>query len=307
MAQTDADAIREIDAIRRILAASPRPANLAERRQRLEGLGAAYPVAQDIDVAPVDADGVAAEWTLAPGSDPARVILFLHGGGYISGSIASHRHMVAQAGREAGARTLAVGYRLAPEHPHPAALLDAVAAYRFLLEQGIAPGHIAIAGESAGGGLAIAVLTRLRDSGVSLPACVWCSSPWVDLEMTGATMTSKAAVDPLIQKPYLSELAAMYLRGGDPHAPLVSPIHADLRGLPPMLIQVGGAETLLDDAVRLAAVAGAMDVRVTLQVWPHMIHAWHLFFPQVEAGRRSLAEAGAFIRAAMARDACPAT
>jgi epsilon-lactone hydrolase len=289
----------EIAAIRRMLAARPRPADLTERRQRLDGLGSQYPMPVDVRVESVEADGVAAEWTTMPGADPARVILFLHGGGYISGSLLSHRHMIAQAGREAGARTLALGYRLAPEHPFPAALEDAVAGYRFLLSQGFAPQRIVMAGESAGGGLAVAALVRLRDAGAPLPACTWCSSPWVDLEMTGGTMVTKAAVDPLIQKSYLAELAASYLHGADPRTPMASPIYADLWGLPPMLIQVGSAETLLDDAVRLAGVAGAADVRVTLQVWPDMIHAWHLFYPQLAAGRRALAEVGAFVRAAL--------
>src|SRR5215213_1983516 len=283
----------EMAAIREMLAASPRPANLAERRRRLDALGTRYNIPTDVLVDPVDANGVPAEWTTTPAADPARVILFLHGGGYISGSISSHRHMIAQAGREAGARTLALGYRLAPEHPFPAALEDAVAGYRFLLSQGFAPRRIALAGESAGGGLAVAALVRLRDAGDPLPACAWLSSPWVDLENTGTTMETKAAVDPLISKPYLAELAGMYLRGADARAPLASPLHADLRGLPPMLIQAGSAETLLDDAVRLAGAAGAADLRVTLQVWPDMIHAWTLFYPQVTAGRRALADVGA--------------
>jgi acetyl esterase/lipase len=288
----------EIDAIREMLAAHPRAAELAERRLRLDGLGAQYALPSDVRVEPADADGVPAEWTTTPGADPARVILFLHGGGYVSGSIASHRHMIAQAGRSAGASTLALAYRLAPEHPFPAALEDALAGYRYLLAQGFEPAHIAIAGESAGGGLAVAALVRLRESGMPLPACAWLSSPWVDLENTGATMDTKAAVDPLISKPYLTELAAIYLQGTDPRTPAASPLHADLRGLPPLLIQVGTAETLLDDAVRLAGRAAAADVRVTLQAWPDMIHAWHLFHPQLEAGRRALAAVGAFVRLA---------
>jgi acetyl esterase/lipase len=195
--------------------------------------------------------------------------------------------VIAQAEREAAARTLALGYRLTPEHPFPAALEDVVAGYRYLLAQGFDPRRVVVAGESAGGGLAVAALVRLRDAGVPLPACAWCSSPWVDLENTGATMETKAAVDPLINKPYLAELAAAYLHGADPRTPAASPLHADLRGLPPLLIQVGSAETLLDDAVRLAGRAGAADVRVTLQVWPGMIHAWHLFHPQwTPAGAR---------------------
>jgi len=286
----------EIDVIREIIASHPRPAGLSERRKRLDALGGQYVLPTDVRVEAVDANGVAAEWTTTPGADPGRVIMFLHGGGYISGSLDSHRHMVAQAGREARARTLALGYRLAPEHPFPAALEDAIAGYRFLLSQGLEPKHIAVAGESAGGGLAIATLVSVRDAGLALPACTWCSSPWVDLEASGDSMTTKAPVDPLIQKPYSLELAAAYLNGADPRTPLASPIYAELKGLPPMLIQVGSAETLLDDAVRLARVAGAADVRVTLEVWPDMIHAWHLFYQQVAAGRHALAAVGAFIR-----------
>jgi monoterpene epsilon-lactone hydrolase len=286
----------EIDAIRALLSSRPRPSELSERRERLDALGAQYSLPADVRVEAVDANGVVAEWTTTPEAKTGRAILFLHGGGYISGSLDSHRHMIAQAGREARARTLALAYRLAPEHPFPAALEDALGGYAFLLAQGFNPKNIAIAGESAGGGLAVATLTSIRDAGMSMPACAWLSSPWVDLEMAGASMSAKSTVDPLIQKSYLQELAAMYLGGVDARTPLASPIHANLSRLPPMLIQVGSAETLLDDAVRLAGVAGAADVRVTLEVWPDMIHAWHLFYQQVAAGRRALAAVGAFTR-----------
>jgi acetyl esterase/lipase len=223
--------------------------------------------------------------------------MFFHGGGYCSGSIVSHRGMVTRVGRAAGVRTLAVGYRLAPEHPFPAALDDALAAYGFVLGQGIAPGKIAIGGDSAGGGLTLATLVSLRDAGKSLPGCAWLVSPWVDLQMTGASLAEKAEVDPLIQKAYLEELASAYLAGADPAGPLVSPLHADLAGLPPLLVQVGSAETLLDDALRIARRAGAADVPVNLEVWPHMIHAWHLWGAQLEDARRAIASAGAFMRA----------
>ena len=289
----------EVDAIRQMLKERPRPASLAERRARLDGLGGQYAVPLDIRVSSADAGGVPAEWTSTGVADPALVILFLHGGGYVSGSIQSHRHMLAQIGYEAGVVTLGLGYRLAPENPFPAALHDAVAGYRWLLAQGFAPGHIALAGESAGGGLALATLVTLRDAGDPLPACVCLSSPWVDLQNSGATMVTKAAVDPLISKPYLDELAGLYLHGADPRSPLASPLYADLRGLPHMLIQVGSAETLLSDAMRLAAAAGELGVRVTLQVWPDMIHAWQLFYPQLEPGRRALTELGAFVRQAL--------
>jgi len=287
----------EIDAVRELLRSKPRPTSFPERRQRLDAIGSISLIAEDIGLEPIDANGVAAEWSLAPGSDPSKVLLFFHGGGYCSGSIVSHRGMVTKAGRAAQARTLAVGYRLAPEHPFPAAIEDARSAYRFLLDQGVAPSKIAIGGDSAGGGLTLALMTSVRDAREPLPACAWLVSPWVDLRMSGASLAEKAAIDPLISKPYLEELASAYLAGADPANPLVSPLNADLAGLPPLLVQVGSAETLLDDAVRIARRAGAADVRVNLEIWPHMIHAWHLWAAQLEAGRRAIASAGAFIRA----------
>jgi len=286
----------EIEAIRKILEANPRPDGLTERRQRLDALSEQYSLPPGVRVEAADANGVKAEWTSTEEADPQSVVMYLHGGGYIAGSMKSHRHMVAQAGREARSRTMSLDYRLAPEHPFPAAIEDTVAGYRFLLSRGFPATRIAIAGDSAGGGLAIALLVSLRDAGLPLPACAWCLSPWVDLEGTGASMTAKAMVDPMVQQPYLVELAEAYLGGVDPRTPLAAPLYADLRGLPPILIQVGSAETLLDDAVRLAGAAGSADVRVRLEVWPDMIHVWHLFYQQVAAGRRALAEAGAFIR-----------
>ncbi len=287
----------EIDAIRAQLAASPRPTDMAARRMRLDALGSHYVIPADVRVDAVSANGVAAEWTTTPAADTSRVVMFLHGGGYVSGSLVSHRHMVAQLGREAHARTLALDYRLAPEYPFPAALEDTLAGYRFLLAQAIAPHRIALCGESAGGGLAIAAMISLRDAGESLPACAWLSSPWTDLAQSGETMTTKAEVDPLIQKPYLDELAAAYSHGADIRNPLVSPIYADLRSLPPLLIHVGSSEALLDDSVRIAAVAGAAGVRVTLDIWPDMIHAFPLFYSQLAMARQVLAQAGGFVQA----------
>src|SRR5262244_1265108 len=287
----------EIDAVRELLRSRPRPTGFAERRKRLDAIGSASPVATDIRLETTDANGVAAEWSLAPGSDPSKVLLFFHGGGYCSGSIVSHHGMVTEVGRAARARTLAVAYRLAPEHPFPAALEDARAAYDFLLDHGIAAPKIALGGDSAGGGLTLATMLSLRDGGKPLPGCAWLVSPWTDLQMTGASLAEKADVDPLIQKVYLEELASAYLAGANPKNPLVSPLHADLAGLPPILVQVGSAETLLDDAVRIARRAGAADVRINLEIWPHMIHAWHLWVVQLEEARRAIASAGAFIRA----------
>jgi epsilon-lactone hydrolase len=287
----------EIDAIRALLNSKPRPVGWLERRKRLDDVGSIWPIADDVKLTAVDVDGMPGEWSTVPGSDPSRVLMFLHGGGYCSGSLVSHRRLVTEAGRAAGVRTLAIAYRLAPENPFPAAHDDAVTAWRFLRDQNISATHIAVGGDSAGAGLTVALISRLRDAHEKLPGCAWLISPWTDLTMSGSTLLSKQAVDPLIHKQYLNELADAYLPAGmDRKDPRVSPVYADLKGFPATLIQVGSAETLLDDAIRFAAVAGAADVRVTLEIWPQMIHAWPLWNAHLEPGRRALANAGAFIR-----------
>jgi acetyl esterase/lipase len=204
---------------------------------------------------------------------------------------------VTEAGRAAGMRTLAVGYRLAPEDPFPAALDDAIAAWRFLREQGIDAEHIAMGGDSAGAGLTVALINALVAGGEALPACGWLISPWTDLTMSGTTLVTKDAIDPLIHKAYLLELADAYLPPDmDRNDPRVSPLYADLKGLPPLLIQVGSDESLLADATRFAAAAGEAEVEVTLEIWPHMIHAWPLWNARLEAGRQAIVHAGDFIR-----------
>lgn len=286
----------EIAALRQALAGRPRPEGWPERRRRIEEVGTLDTPPENVAFTPAVIAGRPAEWSAAPGSDPDRVILFLHGGGYCSGSIVSHRTMASRIGQAAGIRTLALEYRLAPEHPFPAALEDALAAYRALQGQGFAPDRIAIGGDSAGGGLTLATCLALRDAGEALPACLWLASPWVDLALTGASLKTKDAVDPILHRDYLDGLAAAYAAGGDRRAPLVSPLYADLSGLPPALIQVGSSETLLDDAVRLAGALGAAEVPVTLEVWPEMIHAFVLWAARLSAGRRAAANAGAFLR-----------
>jgi epsilon-lactone hydrolase len=293
----------EIEAIRELLVSKPRPVGWVERRQRLDEVGSVSPVADDVILTAVDAGGVRGEWSSVPGSDASRVLLFFHGGGYCSGSIRSHRQMVSEAGRAAKVRTLAIAYRLAPEDPYPAALEDAHSAWRFLRQAEIAAAHVAVGGDSAGGGLTVALINRLKQVGEELPGCAWLVSPWVDLTMSGSTIASKDAVDPLIHKAYLEELAGAYVPAGmDRRDPSVSPLFADMRRFPPALIQVGSAETLLADAIRFAAAAGAADVPVRLEIWPHMIHAWHLWNAQLEAARRALASAGEFIHANLWRD-----
>lgn len=286
----------EIDAVRKLLGSKPRPVGWMERRERLDEVGSVWPVAGDIELEAVELGGLSAEWSMARGGDASRVLLFLHGGGYCSGSILSHRRLVTEAGRSGAMRTLAVAYRLAPENPFPAALDDAMTAWRFLLEQGYAPRNIVVGGDSAGGGLTLALINHLRDAGAPLPACAWLISPWTDLTLSGSTLVTKDMVDPIIHKAYLGELADAYVPAGIDRAdPRISPLYANLRGLPPLLIQVGSAETLLADSTRLAAAAGEADVAVTLEIWPDMIHAWQLWNAHLEPGRQALDRAGQFI------------
>ena len=287
--------------IRALLTSKPRPVGWQERRTRLDEVGSVWPVAEDVALSAFRIESIPAEWSSVPGSDASRVLLFLHGGGYCSGSIRSHRRMVTEAGRAAGIRTLAISYRLAPEHPFPAAFEDAASAWRYLRAQGIAAKHIALGGDSAGAGLSLALALKLRDTQQDLPGCLWLASPWTDLTLSGGTLASKEACDPLIHKGYLKELSEAYLGGQvSPADPQVSPLFGNFAGFPPLLIQVGSAETLMDDAVRLARAAGEADVRVTLEIWPRMIHAWQLWNARLPSGRAALASAGAFMQRSLA-------
>lgn len=291
----------EILVLREIIAKRPRADDIARRRRDIDARGLANKLPGDVRCEAVSANGVKSEWTATADADPAKIVLYLHGGGYVIGSLDSHRHLVAEVGRSARSRTLAIDYRLAPEHPFPAAVDDALAAYRFLLADGVQAGNITIAGDSAGGGLVVATMVAIRDAGLPQPACGWAISPWVDMEAVGASMVSKAATDPTVQKAGILDMARHYLGGADPRSPLAAPLYANLRGLAPLLIQVGAAETLLDDAIRLAQVAGAADVAVDLQIWPEMIHVWHTYLNELAAGRRAIAAGGEFARAMTSR------
>ncbi len=286
----------EILALREMIAARPRATDIAQRRRDIDARGLAFGLPADVTVEKLSAGGVPAEWTTTPGADRDSVVLYLHGGGYVIGSLDSHRHLVAEIGRACAARTLAIDYRMGPEHPFPAAVQDALAAYRFLLESGIRPARICIAGDSAGGGLVVAAMLAIREAELPQPGCGWCISPWVDLACAGASLQDSAARDPNVQKPGVLEFAGLYLGGADPRSPLASPVYGDLHGLPPLLIQVGSVETLLDDAIGLARAAGLADVSVDLQIWPEMIHVWHLYHPQLTAGRGAIAVGGVFVR-----------
>ncbi len=245
------------------------------------------------------AGDVPAEWFRRGDSDAKRVLLYFHGGGYSLGSVESHRDLIARLCRASGFVALAPDYRLAPGHPFPAQLDDALACYRWLVhERGIDPTRVVVAGESAGGGLTLSLLVKLAEHGEPLPAAAVCISPWVDLEGLGASMDANARYD-FIGRGQIESFARHFVQGGDRRHPLAAPLYADLAGLPPLLVQAGGAEVLLDDARRIADRARAAGVSVELEVWDDMIHAWHLFAPLLEESHPAIARIGEFMRQAM--------
>ncbi len=291
-------ASKELEKIIGLLRSQPVEADLPpeELRAVFEKLASMFPIPSDLHVERVDAGGVPGGWLSVPDGSDDRVILFLHGGGYVIGSIQTHRSMIARLSRAAGARTLAIEYRLAPEHPFPAAVEDATAAYRWLLAQDVDPARLVICGDSAGGGLAVATLVSLRDAGETLPAAGVLLSPWTDLAATGDSLTTNAERDPLVQREGLENMARMYLGDADPRTPLASPLYADLDGLPPLLIHAGAAEAILDDSVRLDQRARAAGVESILEVWDDMVHVWHYFADMLPEGRAAIDRIGEFIR-----------
>ena len=268
--------------------------SIAEMRALNEQM--ARPVEPDIKCEPVLANGVKAEWINAPGAAADRVVLYLHGGGYVMGSLNTHRDFMGRISRAAEARVLGLDYRLAPEHPFPAAVDDSVAGYRFLLAQGLPPSRIAIAGDSAGAALTLAILVAARDAGLAMPAAAVCLSPMIDLEFTGESMKTRKEVDPIFTPDGVGLLGNAYLAGKDPRTPLASPLYADPKGFPPLLIQVGDHEVLLDDSTRLAQRARAAGVQVKLEVWPEMIHRFQTFAGFLPEGQQAVEGIGKFIR-----------
>jgi len=265
-----------------------------EWRDAYDGLGALLPAVDGIPVEGIDAGGVPAEW-IGRGDGP--VVVYVHGGGYCIGSLTSHRPMLTHLAAATGGRVLAVDYGLAPERPFPAALDDACTAYRWALGSGIEAARIVIAGDSAGGGLTLATLMALRDAGNPLPAAGVCLSPWADLTQSGATIAEKAAVDPMVHAEDLDRWAAAYAGNGvDTSDPRLSPVFGDLTGLPPLLVEVGTAEVLLDDARRVADRARAAGVDVTLVEGEDLIHVWHFFAGAVPEADEGIARVGAFVR-----------
>ena len=267
------------------------------------------PLPAGVSTQAVDAGGVPAEWVVPDAADENRVLLYLHGGGYCIGSIVTHRNIAALVAKASGARTLLIDYRLAPEHPFPAALDDAVSAYEWLLQTGVDPARLAVAGDSAGGGLSAALLVALRDRGLALPACAGLISPWTDLSGSGDSITTRAERDPSVTWPSLQRMANWYLAGQDPKEPLASPLFADHAGLPPLLVQVGDEEILLDDSTRLAARAEEAGVDVTLEVCEEMCHVWHGFaVGGVPESLEAIDRLGSFIAGhTAARSAAPAS
>jgi epsilon-lactone hydrolase len=278
----------------RDLVSGPR-GTLDEMRQHADDYFANRPLLPGLKVEHAEVGGVPGDWLTMPGADAARVVLYIHGGAFVLCSPRGYRPLGARIAKATRARTFLVDYRLAPEHPFPAAIQDSADAYRGILAQGVAPSSIVIAGDSAGGNLVIATLLSLRDSAVPLPAAGVCISPWVDLECVGESMKSKADVDPLCTYDSMIAEAALYLNGHSARDPLASPIHADLRGLPPLLIQVGTEETLLDDSTRLARRAEESGVTVRLEVFDGMPHVWHAFASYLPEGQEAIDKIGQFV------------
>jgi epsilon-lactone hydrolase len=255
------------------------------------------------EVSAIDAGGVPAELVSTPASQPGRHVLYLHGGGYVTGSPALYRHFTWRVAAAARARVLAIDYRLAPEHPFPAALDDAFAACRWLLGGKAADPHrTAVMGDSAGGGLTLALLLRLRDGGHALPAAAVALSPWTDLALTGASLVRNAGSDPMLAVADTRLFAGCYRGGFDPRHPYVSPVYGNPAGLPPTLIHVGSDEILLDDAMRMAKNLRAAGCHVEIEVWPRMPHVWHLFAPVLPEATRAIARIGAFAERMLAAD-----
>lgn len=270
---------------------------LALHREALERVVDLFPVLSDVTVTPVNAGGVPSEWLDIGGAACDSTLFFVHGGGYSIGSLRTHRRLASDLARASGLRALSIGYRLAPEHLFPAAVEDAAAAYRWLLDSGLDANRIVLAGDSAGGGLCLAALMKLRDEGAAMPAAVACLSPWTDLAATGASVYTRAAHDPILDARDLHTFAQRYLGEADPRNPLASPLYGDLRGLPPLLIHAGTAEILLDDSTRLASRARDAGVDVTLHVADDMVHAWHYYAGLFPEGEEAILKVGEYIRA----------
>ncbi len=243
----------------------------------------------------VEEGAVRGVWSETGDAVRDRVILHFHGGGFYTGDVMAWSPLWSELGRASRSLAFSVDYRLAPEHPYPAALDDASAAYEWLLDQGYAAKNVVLCGDSAGAALAVGVMLKARDAGRPLPAGAYLVSPWVDMENSGASYDTMDGVDPITNRASMQQSAGLYLQGHSPRDPLVSPIHTDLRGLPPVLVHVGAHEVMLDDAIRLARQFAIADVSTRLEVWPHLFHIFQLWHAKLDAGRRAIADAARFV------------
>lgn len=298
----------DIKKVREMIAGLPPRTGMSipERRATMDAWDKAYPVADDVTVASAKVAEVPVEWITAPNASEDAVLLFLHGGGYVIGSPDSHRHLVASLSEETGLHGLLVDYRLAPEDPFPAAVEDAISVYAALLTHGFEAEEIVVAGDSAGGGLVVAMMLAIRDANLPLPAAGICLSPWNDLTGTAKSLETNASVDPTVTKESLDFFAGEYLGEEDAQNPYASPLFGDFTGLPPLLIQVGSVEVLLDDAVVLAERAKEAGVSVTLEIWDEMIHVWHRYYPVLQEAREANARIGEYVRGIVSVNAAAA-
>jgi monoterpene epsilon-lactone hydrolase len=285
-----------IDAILR-QSAFPIDSDVDEQRRLLREAIEAQPLPADVTVTAAALGGVPTAEITVDGIEPRHVVLYFHGGVYVMSDAFLAAGLASQVGRRTDARVISVDYRLAPEYPYPAAVDDALAAYKALLETGTAPSDIVIAGESAGGGLVLATLVNARDQGLPLPAAAFVMSPYVDLTLAGTSMKTRREVDPLLSQELLQARVSDYTAGQDAALPLISPIFADLSGLPPLIIQAGSHEVLLDDAVRLAGQAATADVEVTLEITPKVPHVFQAYFPMLDEAVGALDRAGQLLLA----------
>ncbi len=288
-----------VDAILR-RSAFPVDSDVNEQRRLLKEAVSAQPLPADVTVTAAALGGVPAAEITVSGVGPRHVVLYFHGGVYVIGDAFRAADRASLGGRRTDAKVISVDYRLAPEHPYPAAVDDALATYEALLKDGIAPSDIAFAGESAGGGLAVATLVNARDHGLPLPAAAYVMSPYVDLTLAGATMETKREADPLLSRESIQARVTDYTAGQDAALGLISPVFADLSGLPPLIIQAGSHEVLLDDAVRLAQQAATADVEVTLDITPGVPHVFQAYYPILDEAAAALDRAGQLLSAHLA-------
>lgn len=272
----------------------------SERRADMEAFFAGFHDLGDLQREAVLAGGVAAEWITPPGAPVAPVVFYLHGGAYVRGSIVSHLDLIGRLARVCGGRALALDYRLAPEHPFPAAIEDATAAWRWLLEQDVTPGQVVLAGDSAGGGLSLAAMLQWKAADLPLPTGAVLLSPWTDLTFSGGSIESKAGDDPMLTLDNLSDCANKYLAETAADHPLASPHFADLSGLPPLQVLVGESEILLDDSLRLVERAQAAGTSVELERWPEMPHVWPAFASVLPEGETAVQRMGSFMKRVLA-------